>query len=154
MNRRKFRLFKFRSMNNDAEARKQELAALNERDGPAFKIRNDPRITPIGRWLRKTSIDELPQLLNVLRGEMSLVGPRPEELQQAQLRRGRHVLGPGHGDHRVRVRQSIGEAAAVTRVGNFDNPIRIHELRDQREPPVIITALDQKFQLGRSMIQG
>ena len=77
MNRRKFRLFKFRSMINDAEARKQELAALNERDGPAFKIRNDPRITPIGRWLRKTSIDELPQLLNVLRGEMSLVGPRP-----------------------------------------------------------------------------
>jgi exopolysaccharide biosynthesis polyprenyl glycosylphosphotransferase len=77
MNKRKFRLLKFRSMVVDAEARKQELAALNESDGPAFKIKNDPRITSIGRWIRKTSIDELPQLINVLKGEMSLVGPRP-----------------------------------------------------------------------------
>jgi exopolysaccharide biosynthesis polyprenyl glycosylphosphotransferase len=77
MNQRKFRLYKFRSMVADAEARKLDLAHLNEQDGPAFKIRNDPRITPIGRLIRKTSIDELPQLFNVLRGEMSLVGPRP-----------------------------------------------------------------------------
>ena len=77
MNKRKFRLIKFRSMGVDAEARKKDLAALNEQDGPAFKIKNDPRITPIGRFIRKTSIDELPQLINVLKGEMSLVGPRP-----------------------------------------------------------------------------
>lgn len=77
MNQRTFRLYKFRSMVADAEARKLELAHLNERDGPAFKIENDPRITRIGRFIRKTSIDELPQLFNVLSGEMSLVGPRP-----------------------------------------------------------------------------
>ena len=61
----------------DADERKKELAHLNENDGPAFKILNDPRITKFGRFIRKTSIDELPQLFNVLRGEMSLVGPRP-----------------------------------------------------------------------------
>jgi exopolysaccharide biosynthesis polyprenyl glycosylphosphotransferase len=77
MNQRKFKLYKFRSMVADAEQRKSGLLHLNERDGPAFKIDNDPRITPLGRFLRKTSIDELPQLFNVLSGEMSLVGPRP-----------------------------------------------------------------------------
>jgi lipopolysaccharide/colanic/teichoic acid biosynthesis glycosyltransferase len=74
---REFVMLKFRSMAVDAEARKSELAAMNEQDGPAFKIKNDPRTTSIGRFLRRTSIDELPQLWNVLRGEMSLVGPRP-----------------------------------------------------------------------------
>lgn len=77
MNQRRFRLYKFRSMVVDAEAQKAKLAHLNELNGPAFKIANDPRITRIGRFLRKTSIDELPQLINVLQGEMSLVGPRP-----------------------------------------------------------------------------
>lgn len=77
MNQRQFRLYKFRSMVADAEARKLELQHLNERDGPAFKMENDPRTTRIGRFIRKTSIDELPQLFNVLSGEMSLVGPRP-----------------------------------------------------------------------------
>ena len=77
MNQRQFKLYKFRSMVADAEDRKFALEHLNERDGPAFKIENDPRITRIGRFLRKTSIDELPQLFNVLSGEMSLVGPRP-----------------------------------------------------------------------------
>jgi lipopolysaccharide/colanic/teichoic acid biosynthesis glycosyltransferase len=71
-----FRIFKFRSMVVDADNRKESLMALNEQDGPAFKVRNDPRVTKLGRFLRKTSIDELPQLLNVLRGEMTLVGPR------------------------------------------------------------------------------
>jgi lipopolysaccharide/colanic/teichoic acid biosynthesis glycosyltransferase len=74
---RPFTFLKFRSMAADAELRKTELEHLNEMDGPVFKIRNDPRVTRVGRWLRRTSLDELPQLLHVLRGEMSLVGPRP-----------------------------------------------------------------------------
>jgi len=77
MNQRRFRLYKFRSMVTDADERKKELYHLNELDGPAFKMVNDPRITWIGRILRKTSIDELPQLINVINGDMSLVGPRP-----------------------------------------------------------------------------
>jgi exopolysaccharide biosynthesis polyprenyl glycosylphosphotransferase len=74
---REFRIFKFRSMYVDAEARLAELRHLNEHDGVLFKIRDDPRVTPVGRWLRRFSLDELPQLLNVLAGRMSLVGPRP-----------------------------------------------------------------------------
>jgi lipopolysaccharide/colanic/teichoic acid biosynthesis glycosyltransferase len=74
---RPFRMYKFRSMVAGADSHKSKLLHLNEQDGPAFKIKNDPRITRIGRFLRDTSIDELPQLWNVLRGEMSLVGPRP-----------------------------------------------------------------------------
>ena len=73
----RFQMYKFRSMVPNAEALKAKYAHLNELQWPDFKITNDPRITPIGRILRKTSLDELPQLLNVLRGEMSLVGPRP-----------------------------------------------------------------------------
>jgi len=82
MNKRSFKLLKFRSMYIDAEKRKAELAHLNEMDGPVFKIKNDPRITPVGRFIRKTSIDELPQLINVLTGRMSLVGPRPPLLSE------------------------------------------------------------------------
>jgi exopolysaccharide biosynthesis polyprenyl glycosylphosphotransferase len=74
---REFRIFKFRSMYVDAETRLAELEHLNEHDGVLFKIRDDPRVTPVGRWLRRFSLDELPQLLNVLAGQMSLVGPRP-----------------------------------------------------------------------------
>ncbi|MCA2213854.1 sugar transferase [Jidongwangia harbinensis] len=74
---REFRIFKFRSMYVDAEARLAELRHLNEYDGVLFKMRDDPRVTPVGRWLRRFSLDELPQLLNVLAGQMSLVGPRP-----------------------------------------------------------------------------
>lgn len=77
LNGRPFTMLKFRTMVTDAEQRKQELAVLNEMTGPVFKVTNDPRVTPIGRILRKYSIDEFPQLFNVLRGEMSLVGPRP-----------------------------------------------------------------------------
>lgn len=72
-----FRMFKFRSMCVDAEAKLKDIKHKNEMTGPMFKMKEDPRITKIGKIIRKTSIDELPQLLNVLRGEMSLVGPRP-----------------------------------------------------------------------------
>jgi exopolysaccharide biosynthesis polyprenyl glycosylphosphotransferase len=77
LNGQPFTILKFRTMETNAETRKEELASLNEMSGPVFKIKNDPRITPIGRVLRKFSIDEFPQFYNVLRGEMSLVGPRP-----------------------------------------------------------------------------
>jgi exopolysaccharide biosynthesis polyprenyl glycosylphosphotransferase len=77
LNKAKFRMYKFRTMVADAEALQKTLESHNEAQGPVFKIKNDPRITPLGRLLRKTSLDELPQLLNVLRGDMSLVGPRP-----------------------------------------------------------------------------
>jgi len=77
LNGRPFTMLKFRSMVSDAEQRRHELEALNEMDGPVFKVTDDPRVTPIGRFLRRHSVDELPQLINVLRGEMSLVGPRP-----------------------------------------------------------------------------
>jgi exopolysaccharide biosynthesis polyprenyl glycosylphosphotransferase len=75
-----FTLYKFRSMVVDAEARKADLESINEVNGVLFKIRRDPRLTPLGAWMRRWSIDEVPQLLNVLRGEMSLVGPRPHAL--------------------------------------------------------------------------
>jgi exopolysaccharide biosynthesis polyprenyl glycosylphosphotransferase len=74
---REFTIYKFRTMYTDAEERLAELAAQNEHDGLLFKIRNDPRVTPVGRVLRRFSLDELPQLLNVFLGQMSLVGPRP-----------------------------------------------------------------------------
>jgi exopolysaccharide biosynthesis polyprenyl glycosylphosphotransferase len=77
LNKRRFKILKFRTMIPNAEKLMQDLEKQNEMTGPVFKIRNDPRITPIGKLLRRTSIDELPQLLNVLKGEMSLVGPRP-----------------------------------------------------------------------------
>ncbi|WP_289306518.1 sugar transferase [Paenibacillus terrae] len=76
-NERPFRMIKFRSMVSDAEDKLSTLLLENEIEGAMFKMRDDPRITRIGRFLRRTSIDELPQLLNVLRGQMSLVGPRP-----------------------------------------------------------------------------
>lgn len=76
-NRKRFPMFKFRSMVVDAEKRQAALESKNEAQGPVFKLKKDPRVTPVGAFLRKTSIDELPQLFNVLRGEMSLVGPRP-----------------------------------------------------------------------------
>lgn len=77
MHGRRFKMFKLRTMVNGAHAMRQSVMHLNEVDGPVFKIRNDPRLHPLGRFLRRASIDELPNLINVLRGEMSLVGPRP-----------------------------------------------------------------------------
>lgn len=94
-----FTCLKFRSMVEDAEDKKVTLLHLNEIGGPVFKMRSDPRVTPVGKWLRKLSIDELPQLLNVLRGDMSLVGPRPslptEVAQFSTEQRLRMAVQPG-----------------------------------------------------------
>ena len=85
LNKRQFRMYKFRTMTADAEQIQDQLLALNEMTGPVFKIKDDPRITPLGRVLRKTSVDELPQLFNVLKGDMSLVGPRAMSLRDYHL---------------------------------------------------------------------
>ena len=74
---RAFKLYKFRSMCVDADEKLKDLQKLNERDGPVFKIKNDPRVTKVGKFIRKTCIDELPQLVNIIKGDMSIVGPRP-----------------------------------------------------------------------------
>jgi exopolysaccharide biosynthesis polyprenyl glycosylphosphotransferase len=96
---REFMLYKFRSMYLDAEERQQELQHLNEMTGPVFKIAKDPRVTKIGRFIRKTSLDELPQLLNVINGDMSLVGPRPpiphEVVQYKRWQHRRLSMKPG-----------------------------------------------------------
>ncbi len=89
-NGRIFHVFKFRSMIIGAEEQKEALQDQNEMTGPVFKLTNDPRITPFGRFIRKTSIDELPQLWNVVRGEMSLVGPRPLPIEEAEQLTGWH----------------------------------------------------------------
>jgi exopolysaccharide biosynthesis polyprenyl glycosylphosphotransferase len=82
--RQPFRMYKFRTMDVDAEQQRAALAEFNHVDGPIFKMKDDPRVTRVGAWLRKTSIDELPQLINVLRGEMSLVGPRPFPIAESE----------------------------------------------------------------------
>jgi lipopolysaccharide/colanic/teichoic acid biosynthesis glycosyltransferase len=96
---RAFSMLKFRSMVVDAEKLKELLMAKNEQTGPVFKMKNDPRITAIGRFIRKYSIDELPQLVNVLRGDMSIVGPRPplptEVLRYEAWQRRRLSVRPG-----------------------------------------------------------
>jgi len=99
LNGRKFVLYKFRSMVSNAEKLKSELQEKNEMDGPVFKIRRDPRITPLGLFLRRTSIDELPQFFNVLKGDMSIVGPRPPLVSEVEnykiWQRRRLSLKPG-----------------------------------------------------------
>lgn len=96
---REFPFYKFRSMVADAEALRKTLEAENERNGPVFKMKNDPRVTPVGRVLRKYSLDELPQIVNVLKGDMSLVGPRPalprEVAQYTPHQRRRLAAMPG-----------------------------------------------------------
>ncbi len=98
-NGKPFQLYKFRSMYMDAEERLEELLDGNEMDGPAFKIKNDPRITRAGHILRRTSIDELPQLWNILKGDMSIVGPRPALLREVEMydsyQRQRMYVTPG-----------------------------------------------------------
>ena len=99
LNGRQFVMYKLRTMYVDAEDRKHDLKADNEMDGPVFKMKNDPRITPVGAWLRRFSIDELPQIWNVLRGQMSLVGPRPpvpmEVVEYQTSERRRLSMRPG-----------------------------------------------------------
>ncbi len=99
LGQRRFRCYKLRTMQADAQALQAQLEAQNEADGAIFKIRDDPRVTPLGRWLRAWSIDELPQLINVLSGDMSLVGPRPLPLRDNDLlaawHERRHVVLPG-----------------------------------------------------------
>lgn len=99
INGKVFRMYKFRSMCMDAEKMHQGLIEKNELDGPAFKMKNDPRLTRVGKILRRTSIDELPQLLNILKGEMSVVGPRPlptyETAQCNAYQRQRLLVKPG-----------------------------------------------------------
>lgn len=98
-NGKPFTMYKFRSMYADAEERLAELKELNEKDGPVFKIKDDPRITKVGRFIRKTSIDELPQFFNVLLGNMSIVGPRPALRRETDLytphQRERLLVKPG-----------------------------------------------------------
>lgn len=98
-NEKLFNLYKFRTMCPDAEEQKELLMGLNEADGPAFKIKDDPRITKIGKFLRKTNIDELPQMLNILKGDMSFVGPRPplpeEVAQYSETDKQRLLVKPG-----------------------------------------------------------
>lgn len=94
-----FKMYKFRSMYMDAERKLEELLQKNEMDGPAFKIKDDPRITRVGRFIRKTSIDELPQLWNIFKGDMSIVGPRPalprEVEQYKDIWKQRMYITPG-----------------------------------------------------------
>jgi exopolysaccharide biosynthesis polyprenyl glycosylphosphotransferase len=99
LNGRVFTLLKFRTMVEDAEARRAELLHLNEMNGPVFKLRRDPRVTALGRFLRRFSLDELPQFWNVFKGDMSLVGPRPpipeEVARYARWQRRRLSMKPG-----------------------------------------------------------
>lgn len=84
LNGKHFRMYKFRSMCKDADKLHHKFLSYNELDGPAFKMKHDPRVTRVGRFIRRTSIDELPQLLNIIRGDMSIVGPRPLPVYEAK----------------------------------------------------------------------
>ncbi len=113
LNGKEFNMYKFRSMVADAEEKLKELLKYNEVSGAMFKMKDDPRITKIGKFIRKTSIDELPQLFNVLRGEMSLVGPRPPLPREVEMYsdydRQRLMVTPGcTGLWQVTARNSVG----------------------------------------------
>jgi len=119
---RPFMMYKFRSMNTNAEMQRAELVAFNVMSGPVFKLEDDPRVTPFGRWLRKTSVDELPQLWNVVCGDMSLVGPRPlpvyevEKFESASHRR-RLSMRPGL--------TCLWQVRGRNSVTNFDDWVRM-----------------------------
>lgn len=111
-----FTIYKFRTMIDEAEKLQKKLIRLNEADGPTFKIRDDPRFTKVGKWIANTGLDELPQLINVIKGEMALVGPRPFPVTEAQniptKFQGRFMVLPGmtspwvvKGSHRLKFDQ-------------------------------------------------
>lgn len=131
-----FMIYKFRTMYTDAEARQAELRKQSEQDGPAFKLKDDPRITPPGRFLRKTCIDELPQLWNVLKGDMTLVGPRPldsrESNQISGWGRRRLEVTPGltciwqvHGKSRVTFSEWMRMDLRYIRARTFFHDIKL-----------------------------
>lgn len=122
-NGRRFKMYKFRSMYMDAEERKKELAEQNKMSGLMFKVDNDPRITPVGRFIRKTSLDEFPQFFNILKGDMSLVGTRPpteDEYEQYEMRhKSRLAIKPGlTGMWQVSGRSDITDFEEVVRLDN------------------------------------
>lgn len=120
LNNRHFSLYKFRSMQTDAEARKSELSAFNEMQGQMFKMRDDPRVTRVGRFLRKTSLDEFPQFINVLKGDMSLVGTRPptpdEVCRYAPWQRRRVSMKPGV--------TGLWQISGRSRINDFQDVVR------------------------------
>ena len=131
-NGRCFTFYKFRSMIQDAEQQGESLSHLNEMNGPVFKIKKDPRITSIGRLLRRTSMDELPQLWNVLRGEMSLVGPRPPlpsevaryerwQLRRLSMKPGLTCIWQVSGRSEVDFESGCGRIYTSTLVLEFDS---------------------------------
>jgi exopolysaccharide biosynthesis polyprenyl glycosylphosphotransferase len=134
-NGREFNMYKFRSMVADAEERLLELLKHNETTGAMFKMKNDPRVTKIGRFIRKTSIDELPQLFNVLKGEMSLVGPRPplirEVAEYTNYDKQRLMVTPGcTGLWQVSGRSNIGFDKMVELDLNYiQNRNMVHDIR-------------------------
>ena len=122
-NGRKFKMYKFRSMYMDAEERKKELMSQNKMTGLMFKMDNDPRIIPIGKWIRKWSIDEFPQFLNVLKGDMSLVGTRPPTLDEYEKyekhHRVRMAIKPGlTGMWQVSGRSDITDFEEIVELDN------------------------------------
>lgn len=120
-NNRKFKLYKFRSMFIDAEERKKELMAHNEMDGHMFKMKNDPRVTRVGAFLRKTSLDEFPQFINVIRGEMSLVGTRPptpdEVMNYTKAERRRISMKPGI--------TGLWQTSGRNKINDFEDVVRL-----------------------------
>ena len=120
-NGRRFKIYKFRSMYTDAEERKKELEAQNEMSGLMFKMENDPRITKVGKFIRKTSIDELPQFLNIVKGDMSLVGPRPpteDEFEQYNSHYRRRIsMTPGL--------TGLWQISGRSDISNFDEVVKL-----------------------------
>ena len=120
-NGRRFKIYKFRSMYIDAEERKKELEAQNEMSGLMFKMENDPRITKVGKFIRKTSIDELPQFLNIVKGDMSLVGTRPpteDEFEQYNSHYRRRIsMTPGL--------TGLWQISGRSDISNFDEVVKL-----------------------------